>query len=124
MKSLILALLIAAPFLSAETHGRVAGSVMAPVTVEVYSDFQCPHCKDLHFGAIKGALRDWVANGRVRIVNRDFPLPQHAYAREAARYANAAARIGQYEKVCDELFRSQDDWGKTGNVDGTIARIL
>ncbi len=37
-----------------------------------------------------------MASGKVRIIYRDFPLPQHQYARKAAQYAGAAARIGRY----------------------------
>ena len=59
-----------------------------------------------------------MASGKVRIIFRDYPLPQHPYARKAAVYADAAARIGRYERVCDTLFRTQDDWGQTGDVEG------
>ncbi len=103
---------------------RSAGVATAPVTLEVFSDFQCPHCARLHFGALKEAISDCVASGKVRIVYHDFPLPQHPYARKAAQYADAAARIGRYERICDTLFRTQDEWGRTGDVDGTAAKEL
>jgi protein-disulfide isomerase len=103
---------------------RTAGSPNAPITLEVFSDFQCPHCARLHFGALKEALGDCVASGRVRIVYRDYPLPQHQFARKAAQYADAAARIGRYERICDALFRTQEQWERTGDVEGTVAREL
>jgi protein-disulfide isomerase len=125
MRFLILPLLFAATAMFAtETADRSAGAPNAPVTLEVFSDFECPHCARLHFGALKDALGDCVASGKVRIVYRDYPLPQHQYARKAAQYADAAARIGRYERICDALFRTQERWGQTGDVEGTVAKEL
>ena len=125
MRLLLVPLLFAAVSLSAtDTADRTAGLANAPVTLEVFSDFQCPHCARLHFGALKQALTDCVASGKVRIVYRDYPLPQHQYARRAAQYAGAAARVGNYERVCDELFRTQEEWGRTGDIEGSIGKKL
>ncbi len=125
MRLLLLPLLFAATTLFGfDAADRTAGSPSAPVTLEVWSDFQCPHCARLHFGALKEALGDCVAAGRVRIVYHDYPLPQHPFARKAAIYADAAARIGRYERICDTLFRTQDDWGRTGDVEGAVAKEL
>lgn len=125
MRQLLLPLLFAATTLFAlDPADRSVGSPNAPLTLEVFSDFQCPHCARLHFGAIKEAMGDCVAQGKVRIVFRDFPLSQHPYARKAAEYADAAARIGRYERICDTLFRTQEEWGRTGDVEGTVAKEL
>jgi protein-disulfide isomerase len=124
MRLLILPLIFALSAFATEQSDRTVGSPNAPVTLEVWSDFQCPHCAQLHFGAIKQALGDCVASGKVKIVFRDYILPQMPFSRKAAQYADAAARIGRYERVCDELFKSQQEWGRTGDVDGTIARTL
>lgn len=125
MRLLLLPLLFAATALFAmDTADRTVGSPNAPVTLDVYSDFQCPHCARLHFGALKQALGDCVASGKVRIVYHDYILPQHPFARKAALYADAAARIGRYERICDALFRMQEQWGVTGDVDGTVAKEL
>ena len=124
MKTLLSTLFVAALTMSAESSLRTTGSPNAPITIEVFSDFQCPHCKLLHFGALKEAAADCVAAGKVKIVNRDYPLPQHPYSKLAASYAIAASRIGKYERVCDELFREQNVWGANGNVDATVAAVL
>jgi protein-disulfide isomerase len=125
MRLLLLSLFFAATALFAtDSIGKSAGLPNAPVTLEVFSDFQCPHCARLHFGALKQALGDCVASGKVKIVYRDFPLPQHQFARKAAQYADAAGRIGRYERICDALFRTQEDWGRTGDVEGTVAKEL
>ncbi|HVO99102.1 MAG TPA: thioredoxin domain-containing protein [Bryobacteraceae bacterium] len=125
MRLLLLPLLFTAAALSAmDAPEKTVGAPNAPVTLEVFSDFQCPHCALLHFGALKEALGDCVASGKVRIVYHDFPLPQHPFARKAAQWAGAAARIGRYERVCDGLFRNQNTWGVTGDVEGAVAAEL
>jgi protein-disulfide isomerase len=125
MRPIFLWLVLAAATLMATDQAeRTVGSPNAPVTLEVWSDFQCPHCAELHFGALKQALGDCVASGKLRIVFRDYILPQHPFARKAAQYADAASRIGRYERVCDTLFRTQEVWGRTGDVDQTVAKEL
>jgi protein-disulfide isomerase len=124
MRVLFLVVLFAVATLLADSTDKSAGQPNAPITLEVFSDFQCPHCARLHFGALKEAMQDCVASGKVRIVYRDYPLQQHPYARKAAEYADAAARIGRYERVCDTLFRTQEEWGRTGDVEGTVAKDL
>ncbi len=126
MRYLIIPLLLGAICIApaAETNPKAVGSANAPLKLEVFSDFQCPACRQLQLETIQKAIGDCVATGKVQIIHRDFPLPQHQYAREAARYANAAARLRQYEKVCDELFKTQADWAASGKIDATVAKVL
>jgi protein-disulfide isomerase len=125
MRLTILSLFFAAAALFAtESADKSAGRPDAPVTLEVFSDFECPHCARLHFGALKEALNDCVASGKVRILYRDYPLPQHQFARKAAQFAGAAARIGRYERICEALFRTQEEWGRTGDIDGSVGKEL
>jgi protein-disulfide isomerase len=81
------------------------GVVTAPISIEVFSDFQCPACKALYEQTLRPLTQDYVIAGKVYLVHRDFPLPIHAHAREAACYACAAGRIGKYEQACDVLFK-------------------
>jgi protein-disulfide isomerase len=118
------AFLIVGTLLASDHADRTVGSPNAPLTLEVWSDFQCPHCAQLHFGAMKEAMADCVASGKVRVIFRDYILPQMPYSRKAAQYADAAARIGRYERVCDLLFRTQQEWGRTGDVDAALAKEL
>jgi protein-disulfide isomerase len=133
MRLVLLPLLLAAPLLTppaldAQTNPKILGSPAAPVTMEVFSDFECPHCKHLHDDTLKAAIADCIAKGKVQLVRRDYPLSQHKYAREAARYAIAAGRIGHYELICDQLFATQEEWGtggkNPGDVDAVVARVL
>ncbi len=69
-------------------------------------------------------VRDYVSAGKVYLIYRYFPLPGHAYAREAASYACAAERIGKYEQVSNALFGNQAAWSADGKVDETACRVL
>jgi len=103
---------------------KTAGNPSAPVTIQVFSDFECPSCKVFHDQTLPQIQREFVATGRVFLVYREFPLPQHAHSREAADYATAAARIGVYQPVADALFRDQPGWAANGKVWDTVASVL
>ncbi len=104
--------------------GRAMGTAAAAIRIEVFSDFQCPHCKELYEKTLIPLVKDYVNTGRVYLVHRDYPLPQHQFAQPAACYACAAERIGKYEQVCDVLFREQESWSVTGKVDETVCSVL
>jgi protein-disulfide isomerase len=103
---------------------KTAGNPSAPVTIQIFSDFECPACKVFHDGTLPQLQRDFVATGKVYLVYREFPLPMHAHAREAASYAVAAARLSLYQPVADALFRDQVAWSANGKVWDTVASVL
>lgn len=103
---------------------KAFGSKNAPVTMEVFSDFQCPACKTLFTTTNRRLMDDYVSSGKVYLIHRDFPLSMHAYSRVAARYARAAAQLGKNESVEQALFQNQEKWEQTGDVDGTVAAVL
>lgn len=111
---------------AAETSsGKALGSRGAPVTVEVFSDFQCPGCRALYQTTLRPLIDNYVSSGKVLLVHRDFPLEAlHKHSRLAARYANAAAKIGKFEKAEEALYARQDGWSVDGNVDGALARVM
>jgi protein-disulfide isomerase len=104
--------------------GKARGIPVAAITIEVFSDFQCPACKALHEQTLKPLVADYVDKGKVYLVHRDFPLPIHGYAREAACLACAAGRIGKYDQVADALFANQESWAKDGKVEASLAKVL
>jgi protein-disulfide isomerase len=67
---------------------------------------------------------DLVQKSKVQLVARDFPLPMHKYAREAACIACAAGRLGKREIVADELYRTQKEWSATGQIDPIVQKVL
>ena len=105
--------------------GKAIGVAAAPVTVEVFSDFQCPACRSLYQSTLRPLMDNYVQSGKVYLVHRDFPLENnHKYARQAARYANAAARIGKFEKASEALYARQDYWSADGNVEAALALVM
>src|SRR5712691_7945239 len=103
---------------------KAFGSKNAPVTMEVFSDYQCPACKTLFTTTNRQLMDNYVSTGKVYLIHRDFPLPMHAHSRVAARYARAAAQIGKVETVEQALFQNQEKWEQNGDVDGTVSAVL
>jgi protein-disulfide isomerase len=103
---------------------KAFGSKSAPVIIEIYSDFQCPACKQLFLNTTQKVMDNYVNTGKVYLVHRDFPLPMHAYSRVAASYSRAAAHIGKCEPVEQALFQNQEKWEASGDVKGTVAGVL
>jgi protein-disulfide isomerase len=129
MKRYALALALLLPCFAAVPEidkAKALGSPTAPITMEVFASFDCPHCKDLHDNTLPMIIKDFVGNGKVYIVYREFPLspPAHPYAREAANFAVASARVGKYREVADALFKNQATWAINGKVWDTVASVL
>jgi protein-disulfide isomerase len=82
----------------------VKGSAAAPVTVVVFSDFQCPFCAKVEptLKQIEQAYGD-----KVRIAWKHRPLPFHPNAVPAAEAAEAAREQGKFWPMHDKLFAGQ-----------------
>jgi protein-disulfide isomerase len=100
------------PAVSARNPSK--GPADAKVTLQVFSDFECPFC-------VRSAptLADVEARyrGRVRMVWRNYPLPAHERARPAARAALEAFAQGgseQFWKLHDFLFSPQANLSDAG----------
>jgi protein-disulfide isomerase len=100
---------------------KAIGNPHAPITMEVFGDFQCPACRGFFEGTVKQVIDDYVIPGKVYLVHHDFPLDMHPYARQAARLANAAAEFGQFEAIERALYDHQDEWSTRGNIDEVMA---
>jgi protein-disulfide isomerase len=84
----------------------VRGAAMgAPVTVVVFSDFECPFCRQTH-PLLQQVLREH--EGRVQLVFKHYPLSMHERAVPAAVAALAAHRQGKFWEMHDVLFEHQD----------------
>jgi protein-disulfide isomerase len=82
----------------------VRGNPKAPVTLVVFSDFQCPYC-----GRVETTLAQvQKAYGeKVKIVWKHQPLPMHPNAVPAAEAAEAAREQGKFWEMHDKLFANQ-----------------
>jgi protein-disulfide isomerase len=52
----------------------------------------------------------------LRVIFREFPLPMHAHAREAACAAEAAGLQGRFWQMHDLLFKEQAIWSNAGDA--------
>jgi protein-disulfide isomerase len=112
------------PVNPASTDYKLSGSPSAAVTLEIYSDYECPACADFYVKTYPLLVANYVRTGKIRILHRDFPLPQHPYAVLAARYANAAGETGNYDVAVMQLFKTQAEWASNGNVDSALMKVL
>jgi protein-disulfide isomerase len=48
------------------------GEKNAPVTIAMWFDYQCPFCKRFDLDAMKQVYDEYVVNGKVRIIYKDF----------------------------------------------------
>jgi protein-disulfide isomerase len=104
--------------------GKAIGNPSAPVTMQVFSDYECPACKAFHDQTLPEIVRDYVTTGKVYVVYRDFPLPMHQYSRQAANYACAAAHLQLFQPVAEALFHNQAYWSASGRVWEYVASVL
>jgi len=84
------------------------GPAVAPVTVVVFSDFQCPYCKRMR--GLLAAEPLITSGGKVRLVFRHMPMPAHQWAQKAAEAA-ACAQLQNgdaFWRLHDSLFENQE----------------
>ncbi|MDP9152544.1 MAG: thioredoxin domain-containing protein [Myxococcota bacterium] len=80
----------------------------APVTIVVYSDFQCPYCSRVE--PTLQQVRDTYGPDKVRMVWKNNPLPFHPNAKPAAEAAQgvfAMAGSDAFWKFHDTAFKNQ-----------------
>jgi protein-disulfide isomerase len=103
---------------------KVYGSKSAPITMEVFTDYQCPICRVFFEQTLRYVINDYVASGKVYIIHHDFPLIMHPYSGQAARWANASATIGEFGAVEAALYDNQTTWAADGNIGKFIAQAM
>jgi protein-disulfide isomerase len=87
---------------------HIRGNASAPATLVEYGDFQCPAC-GLYFPIVEETYQA-LGPEKVRMVFRNFPLPQHGNAIPAAKAAEAAAIQNKYWEMYELLYKNQKDW--------------
>jgi protein-disulfide isomerase len=92
---------------------HVRGPRTAPVTIEIYGDFQCPSCAGA--SAVIDELEKQYG-GQLRVIFYEFPLAMHKHAAEAARAAEAAGLQGHFWEMHDMLYKYQPVWSKAFEV--------
>jgi len=79
------------------------GTADAPVTIALFTDFQCPYCARI-LPLLNQVLEK--NKDKVKLVFKNFPLSTHQFARKAAAAAFAAGRQGKFWELHDRLFQN------------------
>jgi len=88
--------------------GVGAGKAAAPVTLELFEDFSCPHCADLET-TLGAQVKAAVAEGSIKLIY--YPLTLSGFGRPTELAANAfacAADEGKAEEYHDALYANYD----------------
>jgi len=97
------------------------GKPDAPVTIAVFSDFECPYC-----ARFTATMKELTAQelDKVRLVFHSFPLPMHAWARPAAEAAACAHEQGEsyFWALHDFMFEHQKELNRD-NLLGRLSEI-
>jgi protein-disulfide isomerase len=91
----------------------IAGPENAPVTIEEFSDFECPYCAKGAF-TMKQVLKDY--DGKVKLVFRNMPLEFHKNATLASQAFTAVwlQSPSLAHSFYTKIFENQDRLGKEG----------
>ncbi len=101
-------------------HHATAGRPDAPVTLTLFSDFQCSYCSEAARMLITEILP--AESASVRLVFRHFPLGFHDWAQRAAEATACAQRQSNdhFWSLHDFIFEHQDEL-TGGNLDQKLA---
>lgn len=98
----------------------VLGKADAPVTIIEYASLTCPHCAHFHTDVLPTIKKDYIDTGKVKLIFRDFPLDQLAFA------GAVLARCGGPEKYftfLNVLFAQQRQWAGSNDPKAALIQI-
>lgn len=92
----------------------VAGDSDGAATLQVFSDFACPHCRTYHLSVFPSLENGILSDGDVRYEHHDFPIPVDREwswrIASAARAAQALAGDEAFWKISEKLYQHQGKW--------------
>jgi len=94
------------------------GNPDAPITIIEFTDFQCPFCARFHTQTLPLILEEYIEQGKVKLVVRDFPIQSiHPNAVAASVASECANEQGKVKEMHDMLFYNQNQWSNQETVD-------
>ena len=88
---------------------RILGAADAPITMIEYSSLTCQYCASFHREAMPKIKEHWIAEGKVRLVYRHFPLD--GLGLRAAAVANCIEGKRHFAFL-EMLFQNQATWAR------------
>ncbi|MFA5099187.1 MAG: thioredoxin domain-containing protein [Candidatus Paceibacterota bacterium] len=97
----------------------VLGDPNAPVTIFIFSDYQCPFCGKFYKETELQIRKNYVETGKIKMVYKDFPfLGSESVA--ASEAADCAKDQGKYWDYHDAIFDAEvKEFTETGNSENT-----
>jgi protein-disulfide isomerase len=116
---------------TASADGLALGSATAPVTMQVWSDFQCPACDAFAKGTEVDIIDKYVTTGQVRLVYEDVwfigASQGNTESLDSAAAARCSAEQGKFWPYHDYLFSNQGKenggWVTRELIDGIAQRV-
>ncbi len=96
---------------NAQEDFKLLGAAEAPVEMTVYSDFECPACRNFALAVTPALVAEFIGTGFLRLRYVYFPLTTiHPNAAAAAKAAQCAGEAGRFWAYHDYLFVRQPEW--------------
>jgi len=116
---------------TAQADGTALGPKNALVTVDIWSDFQCPACKAFASSTLIDVTKKYVPTGQVRFVDHSIWFIGETAGNQDSLNAGAAAECAgqqnQYWPYHDYLFANQGTenggWVTRSLLDGIAAKV-
>lgn len=87
---------------------HILGDKNAPVTIYEMSSLGCSHCADFHLNILPQLKKDYIDQGKVKVIFADFPIDQKSM--KAAMLARCMPE-DKYFDFISLLFKKQMSWG-------------
>ena len=89
------------------SDGTALGDPDEPVVIEEFSDYQCSYCRVFHESTFKTIVEGYVAEGKVRIIFRNYPVigPESLAAANASMCAAEQDKFWEFSSI---LFANQN----------------
>ena len=99
----------------------IIGNPDAEISIIEFSDFQCPFCARFHIQTLPSILEEYIDEGKVKLVFRDFPIQSiHPNAFPASVAAECANEQGKFREMHDKLFDNQNQWNRQETADAIL----
>lgn len=106
---------------SKTSAGRVLGDPNAPVTIDVYSDFQCPICRRADL-TIRALAPKYIDTGKAKVVYHNFAFIGRE-STQAALAAECANDQGKFWDYATHLFDNQTGENVGAYSDANLKRF-
>jgi protein-disulfide isomerase len=98
------------------------GDPKAKVQVTEYASAACPHCAKFAIDVFPTFKAKYIDTGKVHYTFREVITAPPQVAAAGFLMARCAGK-DKYFSVLDGVFRSQEDWQQTGDIQGSLRRV-